>query len=203
VYKRQYEKTGDSTWRLPDLAYGAEAWALVRLQLTKEQVATLGAGQGANLLTASVRYDDLGGEPRAIQPQSLALAAVPASAFGAITEDELVRRRVEELEAAKIQQEARLAAKLGDWDGVDRLLVRVKKLGADNEWVRNVAAELSTLASRRDEAMFSKEAMYSARRMRNRLASRDESDAHLSRLDVPDFLRSKSAQGKRDPRRPS
>ena len=124
-----YEKTDEFTWRLPDLAYGAEAWTVVRLHLTKDQVASLGNGAGTSLLTASVRYDDLIGEPRAIQPQSLALSAVPATAFGAITEDPLVKRRVEELEAATIQGEARDAALRHDWGTVDRLLKKVRDLG--------------------------------------------------------------------------
>jgi Ca-activated chloride channel family protein len=196
-----YTKVGEGVWRLPDLAYGAEAWALVRLHLTKAQVATLGTGAGQPLLTAEVRYDDLAGEPRAIQPQSLALPAVPASAFGAIAEDPLVKRRAEELDAAQIQRTARDAALRGDWKTVERLLVQVEKLGADNEWVGEIAVELRGLAARRDEAMFAKESMYASRRMASRLASREE--LHESRdAAVPDFIRRKSAQGKRDPRRP-
>jgi Ca-activated chloride channel family protein len=196
-----YTQSAESTWRLPDLAYDAEAWALVRLHLTKEQVASLGSSDPACLLTASVRYDDIAGEPRAIQPQSLALPALPAAAFGAIAEDALVKRRAEELEAARLQEAAREAALRGDWPTVERLMKTVEALGADNEWVREIVVELGGLVRRRDEAMFAKESRYTARRMASRLASRDEMTLPAN-ADVPDFVRRKSAQGKRDPRSP-
>ena len=189
-----------STWRLPDLAYGAEAWALVRLHLSREQVASLG-GNAARLLTASLRYDDIAGEPRAIQPQSLALPALSASAFGAIAEDALVKRRAEELEAARLQETAREAALQGDWPTVERLMKTIEAFGADNEWVREIVVELRQLARRRDEAMFAKESRYTAQRMTSRLASRDEMVQSLN-APVPDFIRRKRAQGKRDPRTP-
>ncbi len=195
-----YAKTGEWTWRLPDLAYGSEAWALVRLHLTVAQVAALGADGGTALVTASVRYDDLGGEPRAIEPQSLALKALSAAAFGAVAEDPLVKRRAVELEAAQIQQTARKAALAGDWASVEQLLGQVDELGADNEWVREVVVELRRLASRRDEAMFAKESMYSSLRMATRLAPVDEANKSATAA-VPDFVRRKSSQGKRDPER--
>ncbi len=51
--------------------------------------------------TIALRYTGIDGEPRAIQPQACALPVLPASAFGAISDDELVLRRMSELEAAK------------------------------------------------------------------------------------------------------
>jgi len=195
-----YAKVDASTWRLPDLAYGAEAWALVRLHLSREQVASLG-GNAARLLTASLRYDDIAGEPRAIQPQSLALPALSASAFGAIAEDALVKRRAEELEAARLQETAREAALQGDWPTVERLMKTIEAFGADNEWVREIVVELRQLARRRDAAIFAKESRYTAQRMTSRLASRDEMLQPLN-APVPDFIRRKRAQGKRDPRTP-
>lgn len=196
-----YSMAGEQTWLLPDLAYGSEAWALVRLHLTAEQVAALGGDDGAKLVTASVRYDDMGGEPRAIQPQSLALKALTAAAFGAVAEDPLVKRRAEEIEAAKIQEQARSAALRGDWQTVERLLKEIEKFGADNEWVREIVAELQSLARRRDEAMFAKESRYTSRRMTSRLASRDELSVALSAR-VPEYTRRKSAQGKSERKPP-
>lgn len=65
-----YTQGGEGAWRLPDLAYGAEAWALVRVHLPKATVAAVAAGSVESLLTASLRYADVAGEPRAIQPSS-------------------------------------------------------------------------------------------------------------------------------------
>lgn len=126
---------------------------------------------------------------------------LPAAAFGAVAEDALVKRRVEELEAARIQQRARSAALSGDWRTVERLLREIEKLGVENEWVREVVRELRALAVRRDEAMFAKEARYQSRNMSSRLAAPSEYGAPLDAA-VPSFLRRKSVRGKADPRPP-
>ncbi len=148
-----------------------------------------------SLGTIALRYTGHDGEPRAILPQAVSLPVLPASAFNAISEDELVLRRVGEIEAAGIQARARHAAMSGDWDTVKRLLHKAEKLGAENPWIAAVIVELRELAARRDQAMFSKAAAYGSRRMQSRLADRDESlDAH----DTPKaaYLRRKSNQGK-------
>ena len=89
----------------------------------------------------------------------------------------------------------------GDWGTVDELLFEIRRLGVDNAWIREIEKELQKLARRRDQAMFAKEARYSARRMRTRLASPSESSSHLDAAG-PAFLDRKAAQGKRRPRRP-
>jgi hypothetical protein len=43
------------------------------------------------------------------------MPALPASAFAAVVEDELVVRRADDLEAAHLQQKARAAARRRDW----------------------------------------------------------------------------------------
>ena len=73
---------------MPDLAYGGEAWAVIRLRVPKS-LADAASGL-VSLLSVSVRYTGLDGEPRAIKPESLALEAIAASAFDAVAEDELV-----------------------------------------------------------------------------------------------------------------
>ena len=194
-----YTKTGESTWRLPDIAYGAEAWALVRVRVPKERVAVMSGQEAAALVRAGVRYRDIGGLQLAIEPQSLSLPVLAGSAFEAVAEDLLVKRRVEELAVARMQEKARLAALEGDWATVDFLLEQIKNLGVDNEWVREIERELRLLARRHDRVMFAKEARYASSKMSSRLASMDEMDQPLS-ADVPDFLRRKMAQGKRDRR---
>ncbi len=194
-----YDLLEPGRWRLPDLAYGAEAWALVRLTLTQDKVAALGGTRPGTLLTASVRYEDRGGEPRAIKPRKLALTALPAAAFAAVAEDELVKRRADELIAAGIQKKARRAAMAGDWRHVDQYIERLRGLGKDNAWIEAVTAELRQLAEQRDQMRFAKESMYSSSRMSRRLASRFEMN-ELTEEQVPDYVRRKMAQGKRDPK---
>jgi Ca-activated chloride channel family protein len=194
-----YTKNTASTWRLPDLAYGADAWALVRVRLPKERGAALSSQESAALLTVGVRYHDIGGVHLALEPQTLSLPVLASSAFEAVAADPLVQRRIEELEAAAIQETARLAALENDWGKVDYLLGKIRKLGMDNEWVKEIERELRSLAERHDGAMFAKEARYAASKMSSRLASRGEMDESLDAV-VPDFLRRKMAQGKRDRR---
>lgn len=198
-----YVAAGDATWSLPDLVHGGEVWAMVRLHIPKSLLPD-GDGQMLNsLLTASVCYNDMAGEPHAIQPATLALRVLSAAAFGAVAEDELVARRASELEAAAIQRTARSAAQAGDWDTVTALLAHIEKLGEDNEWLRAVATELRVLAKRRDQAMFAKEALYSASRMTMRVAASYERPSRAQESSGPAFLRRKAAQGKRDPSEPA
>ena len=84
-----YTAVGDAGWQLPDLAYGGEAWALVRLTVPRRSA----SADPATLMSAGVRYLDLSGEPRALQPVTVALPAVAAGAYDALLEDDLVTRR--------------------------------------------------------------------------------------------------------------
>jgi Ca-activated chloride channel family protein len=185
-----YVVDGDNAWLLPNLAFGGEAWAVVRLRTP----ATTSADPTA-LCSVSLRYSTLDGEPRAIQPQLLALAALPASAFHAIAEDELVARRADELEAAYLQTKARVAARRGDWNGVAAALQRAERIAGTNPWVADSLSELRALAAKKDEKMFAKESAFSARRMNTRLAARAES-VHPAMTTSASYLRRKSAQGK-------
>lgn len=190
----EYGAAGDDAWWLPDLAYGGEAWAVLRLKVPAP------SGSAVPLVSVSLRYTGLDGEPRAILPQAFTLPVFPASAFNAIAEDELVVRRVSELEAAELQLKARKAAMRGDWELVAQLLRRAEKLGADNPWIAAIVAELRKLADRRDEAMFAKESAYGSRRMHSRLASRHESSVDFDVPPPAPYLRRKSSQGKGEDR---
>lgn len=190
----EHGPAGDNAWWLPDLAYGGEAWAVLRLKVPAP------AADVISLAHISLRYTGLDGEPRAIQPQLFTLPVFPATAFNAIAEDELVVQRVSELEAAELQLKARKAAMRGDWEAVMQLLRRAEKLGIDNPWIAAIVVELRKLAERRDEAMFAKESAYGSRRMHSRLASSHESTSDLARPAPAAYLRRKSSQGKGEDR---
>jgi hypothetical protein len=147
------------------------------------------------LISVSLRYTTLDGEPRAIQPQRLALPALPTSAFHAIAEDELVVRRVGELEVADLQRRAREAARRRDWDGVAASLGKAERYAATNPWVAGCLGELRELAARKDEELFSKEAAFSARHMHHRLAGKMES-LDIDAAAKAEYLRRKFSQGK-------
>jgi Ca-activated chloride channel family protein len=198
-----YVADGDNAWLLPNLAFAGEAWAVVRLRVPSPATAGEEQAEGSSLslCSFSVRYTTLDGEPRAIQPFALALPSLPASAFGAIAEDELVARRVDELEAAYLQDKARVAARRGDWSAVTRALKKAERIAANNPWVAASLDELHELAARKDQEMFAKESAFASRRMSTRLAASCES---IDIRDVPAaaYLRRKSSQGKADPKQP-
>lgn len=186
---------GESGWKLPDLAYAGEGWALVRLHIPAARIDTL---DGQELLQATINVTDLEGQQHTISSTALSLPAVPASAFGAISEDDLVRRRALELEAANYQEKARDAALRGDWRAVERLLTEAEEASKDNEWLQQNLSALRKYAKRRQRDAFSKESYYSARKMRTRLTSQQEV-AWSEDSNVPTFLRRKREQGRGNP----
>ena len=197
-----YVADGDNAWLLPNLAFGGEAWAVIRLRVPSPVAAGDAEAAALSLCSFSLRYTTLDGEPRAIQPMSLALPALPASAFGAIAEDELVARRTDELEAAYLQTKARAAARRGDWAGVARSLKRAERIAANNPWVAESLNELRELAARKDEVMFAKESAFSARAMSSRLAARDEMGSAYDAPASAAYLRRKGSQGKAERKPP-
>jgi Ca-activated chloride channel family protein len=198
-----YVADGQNAWLLPNLAFAGEAWAVVRLRVPSPASAAEGQGEGLlSLCSFSVRYTTLDGEPRAIQPFALALPALPACAFHAIAEDELVARRAGELEAAYLQTKARAAARAGDWAGVESALRKAERAAANNPWVAESVKELRALAAQKDEVMFSKESAFAARKMSTRLAARHESLSVQDVAPAASYLRRKSQQGKADRKPP-
>jgi Ca-activated chloride channel family protein len=178
--------------RLPDLAWGAEAWALVRLDLPVPP-----EGQDPMpLLQVELTASDLDGHPIAFPEARLKLPALPTRVWEALLPDPLVLQRLHELEAGKLLEQARSAARQGDWQAIEGLLKEARQRFADNPWVQQVLEGLAELARQRDAARFGKEAVYSSRRMNTRLAAKDEASYLSDEADVPAFLRRKQAQGK-------
>ena len=195
-----YRQSGDGRWRLPDLAYGGVAWALLRLRVPKAMVEGIASGNVQDVLSVRALYRDLGGVHFTTEPTRLSLPTLGAEAFASVAEYTLVQRRADELEAAEIQDAARQAALEGDWSVVDTLLEKIRALGADNDWIQGIESELRKLSRKHDQAHFAKEAHYSSSRMQSRLSHAAELEGMLG-TDVPDYLRRKTAQGKKSHRR--
>jgi Ca-activated chloride channel family protein len=190
----QFTRDAGGFYRLPDLAFEGEAWALARVTVPK---ALAGNGDGSStthVVTVAATFQDLDGDVHELRSATLELPSQPSSAWNAVVEDELVARRVAELEAAAIQDQAQRAARNGDWPEVRRLLAQARKNAKDNEWLTEVADKLQSLADQQDQMMFSKEAMYSSHRMRSRLAMSVEPEALHDA--APSYLRRKTEQGK-------
>ncbi len=178
--------------RLPDLAWGSEAWALLQLEVP----ATSAGAEATWLLQVEVTASDLDGNPIAFPEARLQLPAVSIQVWEALLPDALVLQRINELEAGKLLDQARAAAQHGDWNRIEHLLAEAKQRFADNPWVQEVLNSMAELASQRNLALFSKEAMYSSRRMNSRLSVKEEMTSVAGDGEVPAFLRRKSSQGR-------
>lgn len=182
---------------LPDLAEGGEAWAMVRLRFDE------GAGQPEDrlLLQATLRFETLDGQQSGAGPVTLRLPRLPGGAFAAIAADETVTARLNELRAADLQDQARVAARARDWIKVDQLIVKAREEAGDNQWIKESLAVLEGLARKRDVERFSKESAFTAVKMRSRLTSLEESASSAWQADVeaskPAYLRKKASQGRR------
>ena len=99
----------DGSWRMTDLAWGAEAWVAVRLHLSPGTV-----GQPRDLLAASVSGTALDGKQMQAHAPVLQLPVLDAAALQALPRNETAYSRLEELAFAKASEQLRQMAKDGD-----------------------------------------------------------------------------------------
>ena len=185
---------GPDSWRMPDLACGADTWALVRLRVP----ATVSEEPQA-LFTAAISYTDMQGTTVQLAPVTLPLPRVADAVYGALAPDTTVAQRIEELDLAGVSLQAREAAMRGDWDRATQLLNAVEAKVAGNPWLSGVHNELRMLVAERDREGYGKEALYSAVRMSSRRFRGAEPSDLLAEATVPAFLQRKMAQGKSRP----
>ncbi len=181
-------------WRLPDLAWGAEAWALLRLHVPAGRLVDI--GNRLALLQVSVRGEDIAGQAVQFERASLALQVLAPSAYDALVDDELVVRRAAEVRAAGLMANMRAAALAGDWAAVDALLADAHAQLSGYPWLASVLASMRDVAATRVRASVAKEAMYSQSQLTRRLASKDEHLSILADESLPAYLRRKPRQGK-------
>ncbi len=179
-------------WRMPNIAYGSEAWAMFEVTISS----TMTDGQLAEVFAASLIGVDIDGQAIKLEAPLLKLPVINSQAYSAIAEDELVKRRLDEVMASEYLQKARRAVQNGDWDTADGLLQDAKVLFRTSPWAKDVLESMERLAKKRDDAYFMKEAMFSKVRMSSRLSSKSELASLASEADSISFLRRKTAQGK-------
>jgi len=187
------ERDGFPLIRLPDIPFGAEAWALVELELP----AGLCLESGNQILQAGITAATPDGAPLAFPEATLTMKAMSSHAWEALLSDSLVVARQIEIEAAQFLEQARSAAEHGDWEAIQRMIAAARKRFADHPWVMAVLEQMAELAKEMDSARFRKESLYSSRKMSSRLSAKEEMLASLSsESSSPSFLRRKRAQGK-------
>ncbi len=184
-------------WALPDLAWGSEAWAV--MQLTVPEAMAREPKSVIRLASVSISGRELEAVTTTVVSGELKLRRLAPEAFAALPADELVARRIAELTAAAWLLRMRAAAAAGDWATVDRILAEAMREFGANPWLGAMLQTMQGIAASREQARILKEALYSSRRLNDRLAAKSESMAPdaLASEATPAFLRRKRAQGKR------
>ena len=182
----------DEFYKLSDLAYGSEAWMVMRLHINASPVQDL-----RDLFALVFKADTLDGQGLLPMMEMLSLPVVAHSAFEALPVDSLVERRTMELEFAKESQALRDLAREGDMRAVRELLDRLQAKFGGHPWLHDKLARLRDLAEH-DAEMMGKESQFSARRMSSRLSMRDEIlySRDETGSEMPAFLRKKAEAGK-------
>lgn len=188
--------TVEGGWHLPDLAWGAEAWAVLRVKVPVGALPPL--GQLCSVLRVSVAGASLEGDPVQLERCGLSLPVMSPAAYDNLADDELVTRRLVELAAAEAMMAMRSAAAAGDWALVDKQLEEASRRFAGNEWVAAMLEAMRSIAASRERERAMKEMMYSSSKLRSRLAAKDESLRFCASegMSAPAYLRRKPEQGK-------
>jgi len=181
-------------WRLPAIAAGAEAWALIRIPAS----AVHELAQGGSGLAVTIRAADRDGAVHEFSQKLSALDVVSSERYAALQPDALVARRMIELQAAEIQFAAGDAVRAGDWYRVEMLLRDLTVLAADHPWLAASLSHLRHLLAERDQELMSKELHYKSVSLNARLSAIDEDDFNaIAESAAPSYLRRKVSQGRR------
>ncbi|MEY3978695.1 MAG: hypothetical protein RLZZ375_124 [Pseudomonadota bacterium] len=185
------------SWVLRSLATGSEAWVALSIPMERAVYAQTGT-PSSSALVVSIRAKDAQGEFHTFSAALPRLPVVSAEAYDALTADELVSRRFNELEAAELQREAYRAASMRNWGQLARMLDALELRAQDNPWLMQTVSVLRELLARRDQARLEKELMYSSHSLSSRLTEQDElvSFSQRSESEKAAFLRRKVQQGR-------
>ncbi len=188
------QRAYDISISLPDLPLGAEAWALVELEIP----AHLALESGCELLQASISARSPEGYELNFADQRLALNTLSPNAWEVLIQDPLVLARQAELAAGIFLTQLRQITEYEDWETIQKMINTGRQRFADHPWVIDVLDSMANLADSKDVSRFRKEAMYSSRRMTSRLSAKHEDIKYCrtSELDSASFLRRKPLQGK-------
>jgi Ca-activated chloride channel homolog len=182
----------DGTYKMNDLAWGAETWVGVRLHISPTAPGTL-----RDLLAVSISGTDLQGHALSQSGAMLQLPAVEQTAFLAMQADDLVERRLLEAEFGKASDELRHLARRGNRLDTMRKLAEMDERFGQHPWLKVKMEQMRRLAEE-DMMMMIKEASFSAVRMSKSLASKSEVMFSMDETEsnMPSFLRKKETEGR-------
>jgi Ca-activated chloride channel family protein len=191
----------EGVWCLPDLAWEAEAWMLLRLHVPSKPDSDPRKPEA--LFAATVEGEQDGSVP--VQEHAmLSLPRMSGSDLQGMPADPVVMQRLQEVEFAAAA--ARIHALLSDGNVAQagKLLKNLEARVSSHPWLCEKLAALRTLMQQ-DVALSAKEARYASVRMSRRLTSIDEATYRASETNdvlLPPYLRRKAAEGEGRKRKP-
>lgn len=191
-----YQQVQQNTWVLPDLAYHAEAWAMFHLEGDAATLAALTVNGQVSLLEVALAWIDLNGQETELPITRFALPVVSAEEAKALPLNPMVKERLGELEAARIEAEIHEASLKGDMERVKLLLDLLHTLGKDNPWILGKAQTLKSLLDEGEDSKFRKETRYMQSCSNGGLRASEAMDS----LHEPSYLRIRDRFGKREPK---
>lgn len=188
---------GDGWLGLPDLAWGAEAWTLLRLHVPAQALAGLKPGAPFTALALTLQAVDADGQTQTWHAAPLVLPVMPLSDIAGLPADETVARRLQEIAFAELNLQVRELLQQGRRAQARAALTRAKAQFANHAWLAGKLERLIELAAQ-DVDMARKEMLYSSGKMRSRLAAQCESALaaeDAANLDLPKYVRRKGVEG--------
>ena len=141
----KFQRNLDGSFVMSDLAEGGELWALLKIKVSKNNLNRATDGE-LRILSAFLDYKNMQGESCRTEQSHLNLDLISDTAFAALETEELVSLRKVELEAANLQDAARVAARRHDWNEVNELVAQLDALGLDNERVKESTKKVREFA---------------------------------------------------------
>ena len=193
-----YSQDKEGRFIMPDLAFGADVWALLRIKVNAD-LCSKKSGSKLKLLSAYIDYLDQDGADQRSDTSKMTIDLCTQEQFAVLEADDTVQLRTAEVRAATLQENAQVAARAGNWSEVDKIMVELDALGKDNEWIKVSVERLRSYSEAREQESFSKETLYKSRRMKQRRVAKNELRFSIASESMkPSYLRRKTEQGKRE-----
>ena len=186
------QHNSDGSYRLSDLAWGAEAWIALRLHISPSA-----AGSQRDLLAVSLQANNLEGQTINAHAGPLSLPVLTQQAIDALPAETAIEQRLLEAEFAQATQASLDLVKRGEIEAALALLTSLEARFAHHPWLRDKLISLRELTIS-DRDMMMKEVQFSSVKMSRRLVAKEDIQYSKSETEslMPAFLRRKVEEGK-------
>lgn len=192
--RNDYVQNARGQYCLPAIAQGSEVWMAISLSMSE----VMHLQDNGSVLRCVILAKDQDGIEHEFAVSLPQMRVVSLADYQLAPENELVARRFNEVEAADIQREARLFVRDRNWSAVERLMRKLEERARENPWLEETVRYLRTLLDKRDHEAMEKELMYASDKLKNRVASLDDSVVFNMQFESikPAYMRKKVVQGK-------